>query len=118
MKFSSIVLTTIFCFGMLQSAFSVEQSSNINKNFSYEMVEDFTPINDVCGLNFNVECVVEKSNREILAAPVWMNYGKFYESEYKSIYSVNKEKCKLFKIIYLKILNSINEEEKFINCTN
>lgn len=47
-----------------------------------------------------------------------MNYGKFYESEYKSIYSVNKEKCKLFKIIYLKILNSINEEEKFINCTN
>mgnify|MGYP003479067160 FL=1 len=117
MKILSIVLTSVLGLCMIQSVFGTERPSDTNKESSTALVENYKPVNDVCGLNFNVECVVEKNNKEIVAAPIWMKRGQFYKGEYKILYSVNKETCEMFQVIYLETLKLVNEEDKLFKCT-
>ena len=117
MKILSIVLTSVLGLCMIQSVSSAERPSDTNKEHSTELVEDYKPANDVCGLNFNVECVVEKNNKELVPAPIWMKRGQFYEGEYKILFSVNKQTCEMFQVIYLETLKSVDEEDKFYKCT-
>ena len=117
MKILSIVLTSVLGLCIIQSVFGAERPSDTNKESTTALVENYKPVNDVCGLNFNVECVVEKNNKEIVAAPIWMKRGQFYKGEYKILYSVNKETCEMFQVIYLETLKLVNEEDKLFKCT-
>lgn len=67
-----VVFSIILNFFICNSVLSAETPKNKDLSINQEIVKNYTSAIDTCALNFNVECVIKKSNGELLGAPIWM----------------------------------------------